>query len=189
MKILKNTLILCLITLLAGGLLAVVYEITKVPIAAAELEAENAAYREVCSAYQYVDLEGEFDLPEGFTVGAVKKALDSKGKLVGYVVKVSGKGYGGEMQVVIGTSVDLTITGVKILSHAETPGLGANATLPAFTNQFKGIAGGKVSYTKSGKTQANEIDALSGATVTTKGVTEAVNTGLDCLSQAIEMGE
>ena len=62
------------------------------------------------------------------------------------------------------------------VSNNETPGFGANCTNPEFTSQFKGkSASGKISFNKSGATSDNEIDAISGATITTNAVTEAVN--------------
>ena len=95
---------------------------------------------------------------------------------IGYVASFTAKeGYGGDISLSMGVAADGTITGLEVLSASETAGLGANCTTDAFKSQFAGINSERVEYTKMGKSADNEIDALSGATITTKAITKAVN--------------
>lgn len=91
----------------------------------------------------------------------------------------SHEGYAGDIVLSMGVSADSIITGVKVTSMNETSGLGANCQNSDWIGQFKGISDGSVAYTKTGKTMPNEIDAISGATFTTRAVTSAVNAGLE----------
>lgn len=185
-RIVKDTLILTAITLLAGFALAFVYQITKQPIARAEAAAELSAYESVFpdSTFEKLDpvpfdgvAAGVSD-GQGVTVDAVA-VVQREGKTVGYALKVtSPNGYGGSITVAVGVAADGSLTGISIISQSETAGLGARCASAEFTDQFKGITGGKVVFTKTGKSAPHEIDALSGATVTTRAVTAAVNTGL-----------
>ena len=98
------------------------------------------------------------------------------GQLVGYVFETEASGYGGKVKVMTGIDAEGAITGVVILSHDETPGLGANAEKPDFLNQFLQQApeGGLevIKYQTPGEGQ---IQAMTGATVTSTAVTNAVN--------------
>lgn len=108
---------------------------------------------------------------------SVVEALDAQGKKIGYVVVNSTKGYGGDISVMTGVDAEGKVTGVNILSHAETAGLGANATTEKFRNQFINlVAGITVSKDKAGE---NSIDALTGATITSRAVTDAVNAAIE----------
>lgn len=185
-RIIKDTLILTVITLLAGFALAFVYQVTKQPIASAEAAAELKAYEGVFpgAAFEKLDLvsfdpiAAEVSDGQGVTVDAVAVAHRDE-KIVGYALKVtSPNGYGGSITVAVGVGADGCLAGISIISQSETAGLGARCASTEFTGQFKGIAGEKVVFTKTGKSAPNEIDALSGATITTRAVTAAVNTAL-----------
>ena len=101
-------------------------------------------------------------------------ALDENGNPIGYVVVTSAKGYGGAVEVMTGVTADGKVTGVSILSHGETPGLGAKAkTDDNWRAQFNNLIGGiTVSKDQAGD---NSIDAITGATITSRAVVEAVN--------------
>ena len=176
-KIITSTLILVAITLIAGLALAAVYEVTKEPIAQAEYTAKMNAYRAVmpdAQDFTPMDLQ-ETDLPAGVTVDEVMTAV-SGGSTVGYVIKsTSANGYGGNVTVAVGIRPDGTILAVSVISQSETAGLGAKCEENSFTSQFAGLFG-SVEYTKTG--EEGKVDALSGATVTTAAVTEAVNAAL-----------
>ena len=104
-------------------------------------------------------------------------ALNADGGIIGYVVVNSEKGYGGDISVMTGVDADGKVTGVNILSHGETAGLGANATNESFRDQFKGLVNGiTVSKDKAGE---NSIDALTGATITSRAVVRAVNAAIE----------
>lgn len=118
---------------------------------------------------------GEAKISEDGT--SVVAALDENGTTIGYVVVNTAKGYGGDISVMTGVGVDGKVTGVNILSHAETAGLGAKATEDSFRNQFVGLINGiTVSKDKAGE---NSIDAITGATITSRAVTEAVNAAIE----------
>lgn len=105
------------------------------------------------------------------------EALDKDGKVIGYVfTTASAKGYGGEIKIMTGVSADGKVTGIEILSIEETAGLGMNAKKDTFKNQYVGSSG-LFNVVKSNPSE-NEIQALTGATITSNAVTEAVNEAL-----------
>ena len=178
-KVFKNCLALLLITLVAGFALAVVNEITAKPISEAENKAKMAAYESVFSGVEFEDIKAENDSApvQNASVDDVLRAVDKNGNTVGYVMSAtSASGYGGDVKIAIGISAaDDKITGFKVLSHSETAGLGAKCTEDDFQNQFAGKSAGKLSYVKNAAASDSEIDAISGATITSSAVTDAVN--------------
>ena len=189
-NILKNTMILTSITVVSGLLLGVVYGITKEPIARAQENTKQEAFRTVLAdASSFEDYEG-FDADEaaellqenGYTsdtVTEVVEGTDSSGETVGYVINVtSSEAYDGELQLSVGIATDGTVKGVEMLSISETAGLGMKADEAEFKDQFKDKQVDQFSYTKSGETGDDKIDAISGATITTNAVTNAVNSAL-----------
>lgn len=187
-KLVKDALILTAITLIAGLLLGLVYEITKAPIAKANEEATQRAYMAVFeSASSFSDMSTFSEAKaasvleaSGYKDGEINNcvvAYDASGNALGYVVTVTTHaGYGGDIVLSVGITNDGTLNGYSITSISETAGLGMNAKNPAFYSQFEGIpATGSLTVTKSGKLSSNEIDAISGATITSRAVTGAVN--------------
>lgn len=199
---LKNCIALLVITLVAGLALSAVNEITKEPIAKAEETAR-------LEAYETVFPNAEFETPQdldalleggqaaidsaglsGCTVSDILYANDANGNRIGYVVAaVSPSGYGGDISVAVGIdSKTNTVTGFSVLSNSETAGLGAKCTDDEFTSQFKGKEATSIEYVKGGGAAGNQIDAISGATVTTNAVTEAVNSALTVYSDVLKEG-
>lgn len=189
-KIIKNTAILTAITLVAGMLLGLVYEITKKPITVAHEKAKQEAYKKVlenASSFENMDsfdkndankLLREAALPEN-EISEVAVAKDEAGEVCGYVITVvSHEGYGGDIVVSVGIQNDGTVKGIEMLKIGETAGLGMKATEDVFKNQFKDKQVSQFQYTKSGEAGDEMIDALSGATITTNAVTNAVNASL-----------
>lgn len=180
--IVKDTLALVAITLVAAICLSFVHELTAETIAAAEAEERQASYREVFpDAAEFTAIENlenltaAANLSAGVSIGEALTARDSNGDMLGYVVSVtSANGYGGDIVLSVGFDEWGVITGMKVTSMSETSGLGSHCTDKEFSNQFIGISD-KVVYTKNGKSAPNEIDMISGATFTTSAVTEAVN--------------
>lgn len=114
-------------------------------------------------------------------IGLSKEAPD--GGPVGYVFETEAKGYGGTVKVMTGISTQGSITGVVILSHGETPGLGANAEKESFRDQYKeqpaaNLAGG-IQVVKFQAPKEGEIQAMTGATITSTAVTGAVNLAIE----------
>ena len=107
----------------------------------------------------------------------MKKIYEGKTKdkkVIGHCIKVEPIGYGGAISMIVGVGDDGKVRGVKIISMSETPGLGARANEPGFTDAYKGKSG-DIKVKKSGTPADNEISAISGATITSKAVTEGVN--------------
>lgn len=102
------------------------------------------------------------------------------GETAAYIFTESAKGYGGDVSVMTAVKPDGTVAGVAILDVSnETPGLGQNAAKESFYSQYAGLKKG-VSLLKNGaKAENNEVDAVTGATITSTAVTRAVNTALD----------
>ncbi|MCR4654701.1 MAG: RnfABCDGE type electron transport complex subunit G [Lachnospiraceae bacterium] len=186
--------ILTVITLVSGILLGFVYELTKEPIAFQEDLAKQEAYKivfpdavifEEAADSEDSAVQAEADkafADAGLTQESVEEvmgAYDSDKNLLGYVLSVKTmEGYGGEIDISMGVRNDGTLNGIEILSIGETAGLGMKADTPEFKDQFKDKAVSQFSYTKSGASQEYEIDALSGATITTNAMVNAVNAGL-----------
>ena len=201
-KIIKDALALTLITLVAGVTLGGVYEITKDPIARQEAQAKAEAYEQVftdAAAFEEVEMDDtliqtirdQLD-QEGYkaqSIEEVMRAEDQSGETLGYAFTVvTSEGYGGDIQFSMGVQNDGTLNGISILSIGETAGLGMNADTPAFKDQFVGKQVEKLQYTKNGATQDDEINAISGATVTTNAMTNGVNAGL-CAFRVMEGGD
>ena len=201
-KIIKDALALTLITLVAGVALGGVYEITKDPIAKQEAQAKAEAYEQVftdAAAFEEVEMDDTLIQPirdqldqEGYkaqSIEEVMRAEDQSGETLGYAFTVvTSEGYGGDIQFSMGVQNDGTLNGISILSIGETAGLGMNADTPAFKDQFVGKQVEKLQYTKNGATQDDEINAISGATVTTNAMTNGVNAGL-CAFRVMEGGD
>ena len=102
----------------------------------------------------------------------------ANGETVGYNITVTPKGYGGLIEMVVGISDEGRLTDIKILSHTETPGLGAKAADPAFSGQFHEKIVEKIVVTTTPPAADNEIQAISGATITSEAVASGVNAAL-----------
>ena len=198
----KDALALTLITLVAGVTLGGVYEITKDPIAKQEAQAKAEAYEQVftdAAAFEAVEMDDTLTKTirdqldqEGYkaqSIEEVMRAEDQSRETLGYAFTVvTSEGYGGDIQFSMGVQNDGTLNGISILSIGETAGLGMNADTPAFKDQFVGKQVEKLQYTKNGATQDDEINAISGATVTTNAMTNGVNAGL-CAFRVMEGGD
>ena len=201
-KIIKDALALTLITLVAGVALGGEYEITKDPIAKQEAQAKAEAYEQVftdAAAFEAVEMDDTLTKTirdqldqEGYkaqSIEEVMRAEDQSGETLGYAFTVvTSEGYGGDIQFSMGVQYDGTLIAISILSIGETAGRGMNADTPAFKDQFVGKQVEKLQYTKNGATQDDEINAISGATVTTNAMTNGVNAGL-CAFRVMEGGD
>lgn len=190
-EIIMNSLKLCIITLVSGLLLGVVYEITKEPRAEQEEKAKQEAYGKVFSAassfetleYDEKGLE-KFLADNGYKssvayINEIVSAKDEDGKIIGYVITVTDKeGYGGDIQFSLGIQHDGTVNGISFLTLQETAGVGMKAAEDKFKSQFEGKQVDSFEATKNGATAENQIDAISGATITTNAVTGGVNAGI-----------
>lgn len=196
-SMLTDALKLFLITLIAGAALGSVYYITKEPIAASEKSAQEKAYKEVFKeAASFAEATGfqerELNLSEdGYEGVVIDKVLIAKGDAdakLGYVLNVTtSQGYGGNINFSIGITNEGMINGISILSISETAGLGMRAD-EVLKPQYAGKTVSEFTVVKSGASNDNEIDAISGATITSKAVTGAVNGSLYFYQTSLEGG-
>ena len=193
---LKEAGILFAITLISGLVLGFVYELTKEPI---RIQQEKAI-QEACAAvfadasnFEAIEYMVDEETAAGFAengveVGTVFEAQGADGALLGYVLETTThEGYGGDIVLYVGVTVDGTLNDVSILEIAETPGLGMQAE-KVLVPQFHQVQAEAFTYTKTGSTSESEIDAISGATVTTKAVVNAVNAGMEVAAKLMEGG-
>lgn len=197
---LKEAGILFAITLIAGLVLGFVYELTKEPIRLQEEKAIQAACAAVFpnseeagmqfEAVEYTPSEAlsEELAGNGVEIGTVYAAVSQGGTFWGYVVEsTSRQGYGGNIVLYVGIASDGTVNGVSILEISETPGLGMKAE-DELIPQFQQVKTDAFTYTKTGSSSDSEVDAISGATITTKAVTNAVNGGLKAATELMQGG-
>ncbi len=189
-EIVKLGLILFIITAIAATLLAVANNATSDLIAQVQEQESNKARQEVLpSADTFMPLdENEFNsiVAENNKVKEVYVGKDSAGELVGYTLKTVASGYGGDIEIITGISAEGNVTGMKVVSHSETPGLGANSEKLEFRNQFVGKStSSNISVVKSAP-KDNEIQAISGATITSKAVTGGVNMAIDVFNSKLK---
>ena len=168
--ILRLTVTLLLITAVVAGLLGLVNYLTEDRIAALQNEKAESAMREVLEADAYEPVPTDH---EGVT--ALYRAGDK-----GYVVRVSVNGFGGAVDMMVGVDPEGSVTGVSIISHSETASLGANCTREDFRAQFAGATD-----TLTVKKDGGTVDALTGATVTSRAVTKGVNLALECVKEVL----
>ncbi|MEG0814085.1 MAG: RnfABCDGE type electron transport complex subunit G [Clostridium sp.] len=188
----KDALILFAITLISGILLGGVYEVTKEPIKQATIAANNATYKEVfpeadsfkedpAMADKISECNSKLETESYGAVGVeqVMTANDAGGTAVGYVINTySNDSYGGKIQVSVGLKEDGTVTAIGFLSINDTPGLGLKAKEPAFKEQYNGKNAESLAVVKGGGAGDAEINAISGATISSKATTNSVNAAL-----------
>jgi electron transport complex protein RnfG len=174
----------CVLGLILGG----VYMLTKPAIDEANLRKEQAAYFEVFKdAYIFEKAEYNQDdanasmTAAGYkdTIDDVHAAKDQDGNILGYVVTVTAKdGSQGAITLSVGVKNDGTVNGYSILAHSETPGLGAKATEENFISQFRDKKVDKFIVVKSSASADNEIEAITGSTITSEAVANACNAAM-----------
>ena len=191
----SDALRLMLITVIAGLLLGVVYTVTYEPIQAAQNATTIAAYKQVfpdAADFQenpdgaaLIEANAASLAEQGFgnvLIDKVVNAVDANGQVVGHIINASSKdGYGGLVSISVGIQADnQTVNGIAFLSISESAGLGMNARDTDWYKQFNGKKGEQFEVTKAGDGELdnNKINAISGATITSRAVTNAVNAAL-----------
>ena len=191
-SMIKDAIILCMISLIAALALGFVTELTKDRIAFLAAQAKAEAYQEVYpEAVGIVDAESNEVLAAaleeaeailsagGFsdvTIDEVCMVQDANMDYVGYVASVTLKAYD-VMTLTFGYTNEGVCTGLAFLSIKETPGMGMKADEPEFKNQFIGNKAEQFVAVKSGAVEG-EINAISGATITTEAVVKGINAGI-----------
>lgn len=194
--LIKDIIIFVIITTTASFLLAIVNSITKEPIAQQNKTMIQASYRSVfkdgekfnnnkkldqlVKDFPKIIKDKNYDFGEnGIVVDDILTAMNNSNELIGHIIKVTTKdGYGGDITLIIGINITDEITGIEILNIDETVGLGMNAKKDSFKSQYYHQAVTNFEITKNGKQNDQEIDALSGATITSTAFNNAVNGAL-----------
>ena len=161
----KMGLILLLITSISGLVLGVTNSMTEGIIMERAMEGDIASMQALIAdadTFDAVTGEGIDDVALVQEVFAGKQGDE----VVGFTIKLNPSGYGGEIEIMVGISITSEITGVEILSHTETPGLGSKITEPEFREKFIGKA----------TAESTSVDAISGATVSSDAVNQGVRT-------------
>ncbi len=189
-NIVSITLKLLIIAIVAAVALGAVNYVTAEPIAkqmaAQALEARKAAFPDANSFEALYDpdvlpdvtlasLLGQDDISEDYgIINTVYSALDADGNKIGIAAGVVTKGFNSGLHLTIGIAADETIKGVIMGDNTETAGLGSKAKEPWFQEQFLSKTS-PLSVVKSSPGDS-DIQAITGATITTRGITDAVNT-------------
>lgn len=186
-NIIKNTVILLVITLIATAALSFVYSLTKDPIDQAEAEKTRQAYQQVyAEAASFEKLDNEVallqehnaSLTTGVTVEEVQMAVDAAGNKLGYVFSIVGKGYKPDLKLALGVDAAGTVVGYNVVSHQETAGYGARCNDADIKAQFIGITDA-----------AQVVDGISGATRTTNALRNETQAALDLVKRLEGEGE
>ena len=175
-EFIKLSAVLCIITLIAGILLAGVNKVTAPAIEKAEIQATKDAMSKI--------LPEADDFMDSVTDENLKIAIKD-GKKIGYCAKVTSNGYGGAVVMMVGIDNDMLVQGIEILSHSETAGLGAKITEEKFKSQFedKFLVGLKLVKKKT--ELPGEFEAVTGATISSR----AVETGINNAKEMIDKEE
>jgi electron transport complex protein RnfG len=192
----KNTMVLVIMTLILGVILGSVHYVTEKPIAAQEKKQHDEALIAVMpddqkdAEFETVDLAKDGTdqkikdaiAAEGLTAESIDEmniAKDSSGKEEAYVFTVTTtEGYGGTIQFVLGVDTEGAITGISFLSISETAGLGMRWAQEPYISRFDGKKGDKLTLVKTTTDKEDEVEAISGSTVTSNAITNGVNAAL-----------
>lgn len=190
-KIMHDTMILFVICIISGLLLGLAHEVTYPITAARKAEEKAQSYRDIyVDADHFEDEERIQDLLEnqadalsaagisGATISDCMTVYDASGNVIGYAMSVATSGKVGGMVTAVCYSLDGTVLGIKILESSETAGLGSKAEEPAFTDQFAGKMVDSFKTVKAAASADGEIEAISGATITTDAVVLAANAAI-----------
>ena len=175
-KIVKYGLILFAITAATGLILGGVYTMTLEPIRLVQEQEKNEALASTlpgATEFKAVEIKDGNPMITEIYEGS------ANGEVKGYNFTVTPKGYAGLITTVVGINNEGRVMDIKILSHSETPGLGAKAVEPAFAGQFKEKLAPQLSVTKTPPESDDQIQAISGATITSSAVISGVNTALE----------
>lgn len=191
-NLLKPALALFFICLFTTLLLAVVYGMTAPTIEARGIQDQINLQQEVLAdadVFEVLPKAAALDeSQEVKEVYAAKKA----GETIGYVYVLETKGYGGTVRVMVGVkTANQSIQGLRLISHQETPGLGANAGEASFYDKFIGkTASPALTVVKAGLGSGapNEIDAIASATITSTAITKTAQIALDMTERLVKEG-
>lgn len=191
---LKLGFILLFITALASGILAYLDDITKPIIAASQNKAQVEARKEVLPTASFfekdsVQVELKIDSnplkiqrPKTVAWFDFYRGLDADKKLVGYTFQATKYGYSSSVKTMVGVNKDFIIQNIQVVSQAETPGLGAKCIDESFKEKYVGKELAELKVDKDG----GEIASITGATITTRSITESVQEALAELEKVVK---
>lgn len=179
---------LAIVTLVAALSLGYVYQWTKEPIAQAQMAKQLKAIESVVKGYDNNPVLEKYKMatPDG------KDSLEffpakKEGELIGVAIKTkSGKGYSGDIWIMVGFNLAGEIQNVFVIEHKETPGLGSKMTAPSFVNQFLGKNPEQMKLKV--KKDGGDVDAITGATISSRAYSEAIQLAFDTFKSSIEDG-
>lgn len=180
----KLTIVLLLICAVSSGLLGLTNQMTNPQILARRAQTEAEAKQVVMP-----DADDITEKLDDATYNAVLNEMlltsdtlnevyfaKKDGEIIGYVFKCKVSGFGGALQIMVGINIDGTISGAKVTSHSETVGLGAKSTDDTWISQYSGLStSSDITVVKTENKADNQITAITGATITSRAVTSAVN--------------
>ena len=164
-NILKLSASLLIIAAISGTILGIIYTVTKEPIAKRVKLEEEKALKDIFPEAT------RFNLTTGKD-NHIYYEVYTKNKLIGYAIDASGKGFGSTIKIKVGMNLNKTIKAIRITSQNETPGLGTRVEGTKFTDQFVNKTLKQVLLKKD--SSKGTIDALTGATISSRAVSEAV---------------
>ncbi|QBD87000.1 RnfABCDGE type electron transport complex subunit G [Clostridium tetani] len=183
--ILKLGIVLLIIAGVCGLILGGINQVTAEPIAIQEKKTIDEANKEILPVASTFEEKKDVELSEGIlSLSEGKEGSEVKG----YTIKVAPKGYGGAIEMMVGISTEGKITGIKVLNHSETPGLGAHADTPDFSDQYKDKLAEELKVVKGAASNENEIAAITGATITSNAVTDGVNKAIEFYNSKLKGG-
>jgi electron transport complex protein RnfG len=179
---------LAIVTLVAALSLGYVYQWTKEPIAQAQMAKQLKAIESVVKGYDNNPVLEKYKVatPDG------KDSLEffpakKGGELIGMAIKTkSGKGYSGDIWIMVGFSLAGEIQNVFVIEHKETPGLGSKMTAPSFVNQFIGKNPEQMNLKV--KKDGGDVDAITGATISSRAYSEAIQLAFDTYKSSMDYG-
>ena len=180
---------LLIISAIAALLLAFTNNITADTIAKRNEQANAEARKLVLESAQDFEQvkDVKTDNSKGVEVSEIYEAKDASGNTVGYTLKVLPSGYGGTIELMVGIdSANGQVSGINVVSNSETAGLGAKATNPEFSDQYKGKPLEELSVLKNGTPGDTEIKAISGATITSTAVTNGVDAAIEVYNNSLK---
>lgn len=197
----KSAINLTVITLIAGLALSSVYMLTKDAIEEQNLAASAASYKEVCPDAETFSHDDDIDASVAALAGTVYSeeygrtyindmivGTAADGSVAGYVISVtSADGFDGNITLSVGLSPDGTLNGIAFTELNETAGMGMKVDEDAFKGQFNGVQVESFTLNKAGGSTAdNEIDSVTGASISSGAVVNAVNTALAFFAETVQ---
>ncbi len=177
--IVKLSLVLLVITAVSAGALSITNNITEEIIQEKAMEANLAYMKEILPDADDFELVEDPGIDDVDGIEEVYEALKD-GDTVGYAIKTTTKGYGGDVVMITGVEHDGTLSGIRVASQSETPGLGDKITEEEFGSQFEGLP-------IEGELNLNEdVDQISGATISTEAVVDGVNASIKLFESVLK---